>query len=207
MRQQDQKRNVHPNYRDSDVYRNGDLRYRSNYGDRAAYQQQFRDGFERGYLDGRGGSRVPAGVYRPDTGSATGGRNQRNNSNGNSGARGTPGGPSTLTVPGNRQWTPTNFRVNQGETVSFQATGEVQYSANPADRAISAGSLDQKLVPGAPIATAFAGALIGRIDNGQAFGIGNLASVRMPATGTLYLGINDDNVGDNGGQFQVVISR
>jgi len=29
----------------------------------------------------------------------------------------------------------------------------------------------------------------------------------VPATGTLYLGVNDDNVSDNSGQFQVVMSR
>jgi len=53
---------------------------------------------------------------------------------------------------------------------------------------------------------ALAGALIGRIDNGQPFGIGDQTSVRMPASGILYLGVNDDNVSDNSGQFQVVVS-
>ena len=56
-------------------------------------------------------------------------------------------------------------------------------------------------------AGAFAGALIGRINSGAPFAIGNQETVRMPASGTLYLGINDDNVSDNSGHFQVVISR
>ena len=211
--QQDQRRNASPNYRDMDAYKNADLGYRSNYGDREAYQQQFRDGFERGYQDGRGGSREPAGASRPNSGndayrsnpaSGAGRPNQ-----GITGAVGTRGvqdaAGATLTIPANRQWTATNMRVTQGETIKFQVTGEIHFTAN--DVAISAGSLAQKFVAGAPIPTAFAGALIGRIDNGQPFGIGNLASVRMPASGTLYLGINDDNLSDNTGQFQAVLSR
>ena len=50
---------------------------------------------------------------------------------------------------------------------------------------------------------ALAGALIGRIGNGAPFGIGNQTSVPMPASGELYLGINDDQVADNTGGFVV----
>jgi hypothetical protein len=52
-----------------------------------------------------------------------------------------------------------------------------------------------------------AGALIGRIDNGQPFLIGRNTSVRMPSDGTLFLGINDDNVSDNSGDFRVLLNR
>ena len=53
-----------------------------------------------------------------------------------------------------------------------------------------------------------AGALIGRIGmNGQPFGIGDQASVPMPAAGVLYLSVNDDERGDNAGEFIVVVSR
>ena len=45
-----------------------------------------------------------------------------------------------------------------------------------------------------------------RIDNGLPFGIGDQSTITVPASGLLYLGTNDDNVGDNSGQFQVVIS-
>jgi hypothetical protein len=84
--------------------------------------------------------------------------------------------------------------------------GEVHFTASANDRARAAGSLTQKYMAGAPLRAAFAGALIGRIDNGQPFGIGDQVSVTMPASGTLYLGVNDDSVSDNSGQFQVVIS-
>ena len=55
----------------------------------------------------------------------------------------------------------------------------------------------------APLPSALAGALIGRIGNGAPFGIGNQTLVPMPATGELFLGVNDDEVGDNSGGFVV----
>jgi hypothetical protein len=69
-----------------------------------------------------------------------------------------------------------------------------------------AGSLLQRYAANAPLPKAFAGALIGRIDSGQPFGIGDQTSIVAPAGGLLYLGINDDVLADNSGQFQVIIS-
>jgi len=119
----------------------------------------------------------------------------------------TSGQVGSFVVPANQQWTPTNLTVSAGETLGFQADGEIHNSPDVNDRAISAGSLGGRRVPRAPIQAALAGALIGRIGNGPPFAIGNLSSVRMPASGLLFLGINDDNVGDNSGNFQVTISR
>ncbi|MDP2056035.1 MAG: hypothetical protein Q8L75_20565 [Acidobacteriota bacterium] len=60
----------------------------------------------------------------------------------------------------------------------------------------------------APLPTVNAGALIGRIGNsGRPFGIGDQASVPMPDAGMLYLAVNDDERGDNAGEFIVVVSR
>jgi hypothetical protein len=201
--QQDRGRNTRSNYQNSAVYRNGDTGYRSTYGDRNSYQTQFRDGVVRGYEDGFGRNQPDAsGRNAPDAG----GRNS------NAG-RPTPGGRNagsavggTFTVAANRQWTPTGIRVNQGDVLHFSSNGEIHFTGNPADRAGVAGSPDHKFVSGAPLPTALAGALIGRIDNGLPFGIGDQASITVPASGLLYLGTNDDNVADNSGQFQVVIS-
>jgi hypothetical protein len=204
--QRDQGRYARSNYRDSDLYRNADLGYQPSFGDKNAYRLKFQDGFERGYQDGYGQSRSMTdrtGSYLPDPRSA--------GVVGTRGQVGTSGqlqaASRTITVPGNRQWTATNIRVNEGDVIRFQTTGEIRFSANAADNASSAGSLAQKYVSGAPLPRALAGALIGRIDNGAPFGIGNQTSLTMPATGTLYLGVNDDNVSDNSGQFQVVMSR
>ena len=115
-----------------------------------------------------------------------------------------PGPGRTITVPANQQWTATGIKVRQGQTLTLTTSGEVQFSADANDRASAAGHGDKR-VPGAPLPQAFAGALIGRIDNGQPFGVGNQTSIRAPGNGQLFLGINDDNVSDNAGQFQVSI--
>lgn len=205
--QQDRTRNARSDVQNSPSYRNGDLGYRSSYGDKQDYQRQFRDGVQRGYEDGFGrsqngaarGSEYQNGSNRQPTGGRTGAgtRNVQ-------GTQGTQGG--TFTVPANRQWTPTGIRVNQGELLRFTSTGEIRFTGNAADRAGVAGSPDHKFVSTAPLPTALAGALIGRIDNGLPFGIGDSTSITAPASGLLYLGTNDDNVSDNSGQFQVVIS-
>ena len=49
------------------------------------------------------------------------------------------------------------------------------------------------------------GALIGRVGNGDPFGIGGQESVPMPDSGELFLGVNDANFGDNSGEFRVIV--
>ena len=113
---------------------------------------------------------------------------------------------TAFTVPGNQQWIETDVTVQQGANVDFRVTGEVEYAPNV--RVSAAGA--PRRAPGGgdvPIPNAPAGALIGRIDNGQPFVIGRSTSVRMPASGTLFLGINDDTVSDNNGNFRVLLAR
>ena len=113
---------------------------------------------------------------------------------------------TSFTVPGNQQWIETDINVRDGETLNFRVSGEVEYAPNT--RVNPAGAA--RRTPGGPdvpIPNAPAGALVGRIDNGQPFLIGRNTSVRMPANGTLFLGVNDDNVTDNGGDFRVMIAR
>ena len=113
---------------------------------------------------------------------------------------------TTFTVPGNQKWIETDITVQGGQNVDVRVSGEIEYAPNV--RVTAAGA--QRRTPGGPdvpIPNAPAGALIGRIDNGQPFVIGRNTSVRMPEGGTLFLGINDDNVSDNGGNFRVIIAR
>ena len=52
------------------------------------------------------------------------------------------------------------------------------------------------------------GGLIGRVGNSAPFPIGaNVQPIRMPANGTLLLGVNDDATADNSGFFSVVVTR
>jgi len=109
-------------------------------------------------------------------------------------------------VPANASWVATGITVRKGDVVSFDTTGEVQLSDNAADRARSAGT--NRKAQFAPLPDASAGALIGRIgNNGRPFGIGDQASVPMPEAGMLYLAVNDDERGDNAGEFIVVLNR
>ena len=196
--QQDRRQNARSDFRSSSTYRNGDAGYRSSFGDRNQYRQDFQDGFERGYRDGYGRSQYSSdgSGYFPNRGT-TGAADTRD---------GEGNATRTIVVPANRLWTPTNISVHQGDRIRIQTTGEIHWTANAGDRAISAGSLEFKKTPGAPMPNAFVGALIGRIDGGRPFGIGDQTSIVAPATGLLYLGVNDDGVSDNSGQFQVVVS-
>ena len=94
----------------------------------------------------------------------------------------------------------------QDRARNTRSSGEIRFTDAAADRASVAGSLAHKFVSGAPLPSALAGALIGRIDNGLPFGIGDQTTITVPASGLLYLGTNHDNVRDNSGQFQVIIS-
>lgn len=196
--QQDRQQNRRSDFRRSSIYRNGDAGQQPNGGDRNEYHATFQDGFERGYQDGYGRSRYSSdgAGYFPNRGT--------------SGAADTRDGigtqSRTIIVPATRQWTPTNVVVHQGDRLLFATTGEIRWTPNPNDRAQAAGSLDLKKTPGAPMPGAPAGAIIGRIDGGRPFGIGDQTAIVVPASGLLYLGVNDDTVSDNSGQFQVVLS-
>lgn len=114
--------------------------------------------------------------------------------------------PGGIRVPASSGWVATGLTVRRGDTVTFDTSGEVQLSDNAADRAKSPGTT--RVAAQAPLPSVNAGALIGRIGNsGMPFGIGDQASVPMPADGMLYLAVNDDERGDNAGEFIVVVSR
>jgi hypothetical protein len=116
-------------------------------------------------------------------------------------------GERTINVPGNQQWTDAGFSVTQGQPLTIRASGEVTLSADANDKATPNGSLNGRHANNAPLPQALAGALIGRIGNGRPFGIGaGPANINAPGTGRLYLGVNDDGMSDNTGQFQVAIS-
>jgi hypothetical protein len=114
--------------------------------------------------------------------------------------------PGAISVVASQPWTSTGFNVRKGQTLTFATTGEVQLSDDGNDIANADGSKNARYATGAPIRNVLAGALIGRIGpNGQPFAIGNQSSIVAPASGLLYLGVNDDGFGDNKGMFQVVI--
>jgi hypothetical protein len=113
----------------------------------------------------------------------------------------------TITVSAQSRWTPTGITVRRGEQLTFTAEGEIRLSGDANDRATASGAVTGRYDPRATLPRTLAGALIGRIGNGQPFGIGTTNSFQAPASGQLFLGINDSNVADNEGSFQVTIQR
>jgi hypothetical protein len=113
---------------------------------------------------------------------------------------------ATFRVPANGGWVSTGMRVQSGELIAFTTSGEVQLSRDAGDRGRSAGVAR---LPGrsATLPNVNAGALIGRVGNSEPFGIGDQETVPMPASGILYLIVNDDSRRDNSGEFVVSVAR
>lgn len=117
-------------------------------------------------------------------------------------------GQDGLIVSSRQQWTPTGITVRRGEVITFNTTGQLQLSADSNDIASSAGAKSgRRPAANAPKPELPAGALLGRIGNSAPFPIGDQTSVPMPAAGQLFLGINDDSLTDNNGEFRVEITR
>jgi hypothetical protein len=119
-----------------------------------------------------------------------------------------PATGSGVVVSGNQKWTPSGLTVRKGDRLNFTANGEVQLSADGNDVANAAGAQSKRTAAGSPLPNAYAGALIGRVGtNGPVFAIGSQASLTVQENGQLFLGINDDETGDNRGEFRVTIQR
>ena len=130
-----------------------------------------------------------------------------------------PARGTTVRVDAQQTWTDTGITVNQGDLVTFQASGEVRIGRSEGATATPDGSTfdSRNTNPNGarnrlgaapyPAPGVAAGALIGRIGNGTAFGIGMQSQpLTMPASGRLALGVNDDDPSDNSGAFTVVVS-
>jgi hypothetical protein len=125
----------------------------------------------------------------------------------------TPSAPANMPqgairVNANSTWVPTNIVVRQGDRLVFNVTGQVQLSDDGGDIATAGGSHRGRRAASAPIPNALAGALIAKIGNSAPFGIGDQTTpIAMPARGELFLGVNDDYVNDNRGEFIVEIQH
>jgi hypothetical protein len=117
-----------------------------------------------------------------------------------------PAGARTVVVPANVEWTSTILRVKRGQWLRFEPSGEIRLSFQEDDTATAAGAKNLRLGGKAPIPTLAAGTLIGRVGNRPPFSIGDTAqALQMPADGRLFLGVNDDHVPDNSGNYVVKV--
>jgi hypothetical protein len=126
-----------------------------------------------------------------------------------------------VTVMGNMDWTDTGVEVYEGQEISFQAFGTIYLQkGNPAR--CSPDGYDLRTMQ-QPFPDRNIGALIGKVavlismevdeESGketryeikEKFFIGAEIQMRMPISGRLFLGINENLVGDNDGAFSVSI--
>ena len=115
--------------------------------------------------------------------------------------------PDAIQVPANVRWVSTGVIVRKGQQVSFRSSGQVQLSGNADDLATPGGSVLGRTSSGGPLPGVSAGALVGRVGLGTAFGIGDQSgALQMPAAGELFLAVNDDSPQDNRGAYQVVVT-
>ncbi len=116
-----------------------------------------------------------------------------------------PAGAQTITVPANQAWTDTGFTVQRGERIQFNASGDIMTAPDA-----SSGVGGSPIQPGGrlPLPSVQIGALIARVGNGAPFLVStNTSPMPMPGTGRLQLGVNDDHLADNTGNFTVGVTR
>lgn len=124
-------------------------------------------------------------------------------------------------VPGKTDWVATGIVLQRGEAVHIEADGAILFrkenraadhsphSCGPEGTYLYEDSVADKSFPlpagaGGPAPPY---CLIGRIGEGPAFYVGRRLSFTAPASGPLYLGINDFHLDDNSGEFVVRIDK
>ena len=101
-------------------------------------------------------------------------------------------------------WNDAGIEVRAGQIVYFTATGRVSWG--PGRRDGAAGERNSPRNPARPIPGRPGAALIGKVGDQDPFFIGDeQGPVRVRETGRLYLGINDDFLGDNSSNFRVTV--
>ncbi len=129
-----------------------------------------------------------------------------------------------VVVPADAGWVDTGLDVLPGEEYFFKAAGEISLQRNNPSATCGPAGLDLVTVQ-QPVPNQNLGALIGKVaqligvrtdeDTGAEvrdeiaayFFIGTENGLGMPAKGRLYLGVNEDVIKDNSGEFTVQIFR
>jgi len=166
-------------------------------GDGAISQQEMTGVAERG--GGQGGTPAQGGQGRGQGGATSG--------VGGGTGKGRAAGAETIVVSSREAWTDTGLNVEQGDVLTIRASGTIQFSSSGRDVAEANGAAGRAATANAPLPRTEIGALLGRIGNANPFVVGaSLDSFRVPRAGRLYLGVNDDVLRDNRGEFRVTVS-
>ena len=111
-----------------------------------------------------------------------------------------------VVVAANVAWVDTGIEVRSGQRVYFEAEGQVRWGSDRRDG--PGGEERSPYNAGRPMPRRPAAALIGKVGEGSTdpFFIGDdRGPIRLQNSGHLYLGINDDVLTDNRGNFRVVV--
>ncbi len=107
-------------------------------------------------------------------------------------------------VPARTGWIDTGIMVREGQRIYVEATGRVRWGPGRQDG--PEGEDDSPRNPNRPIPNRPGAALIGRVGNDAPFFIGaDQDAIRLRGSGTLFLGVNDDVLDDNAGEFRVTV--
>jgi len=132
-------------------------------------------------------------------------RSTNNTSNNSSSPGGRPSGmrERQTVVSANSQWTDSGVDVRAGQTIYFEAQGRVRWGKDRQDG--PGGEHNSPSNPNRPMGNRNAAALIGKIGSDMFFIGDDTGPIRMRSGGRLYLGVNDDVLTDNSGNFRVVV--
>ena len=119
---------------------------------------------------------------------------------------GAAAGRQTVRVNAQQRWTDTGLTVRAGDVISFDASGTITMSDDSGDTATPAGSTRGRTAPDAPVLGQKAGGLLAKIGEYAPAFVGGRATWTAPVSGRLYLGVNDDHLPDNRGEFAVTVS-
>lgn len=122
--------------------------------------------------------------------------------------RGRPSGlrEREVVVSADVPWNDAGIEVRAGQSIYFSARGQVRWGRDRRDG--PEGENNSAHNPGRPIPNRAAAALIAKIgERGDPFFVGaEEGPFRVRSSGRLFLGINDDYLADNSGNFRVVVS-
>jgi hypothetical protein len=116
-----------------------------------------------------------------------------------------PAGTQAIKVNAQQRWTDAAIDVRAGDVITFDSSGSIVMSGDAADTASPGGSTTGRRAPDAPILNQLAGGLVARIGNYGPIWIGDRRTLTAPGSGRLYLGVNDDHLPDNRGEFTVTV--
>lgn len=132
-------------------------------------------------------------------------RRYTDNSSNNSSIGGRPAGmrERQVVVSANQQWIDSGVDVRAGQMIYFEAEGRIRWGRDRQDG--PAGERNSPSNPNRPMGNRNAAALIGKIGNDMFFVGDETGPIRMRSAGRLFLGVNDDVLTDNSGNFRVVV--